>query len=110
MLKVSLQDHTGQVNIATTFDDAANQLLGVSTTNLRLLSTEPSSLNDIALELTSRHYLFTLSVKMETFNATQHLKTTIVHSEEVPYMSGSSTLLEEIHALTSCSQPIARRI
>ena len=68
---------------------------------------EPSSLKDIALEMTSRQYLFTLSVKTWTFNSTEWLKTTIVSSEEVPYTSRTSILLKEIHALTSCIQPIA---
>ena len=49
ILKLSLQDHTDQINGATTFGDATNQLLGVSTKYLCLLATEPSTIKDISL-------------------------------------------------------------
>ena len=63
ILKLSLQDHTGQINGATTFDDAANKLLGVFAKDLCMLATEPSAIKDISLHVTSRQYLFTLSIK-----------------------------------------------
>ena len=48
ILKLSLQDHTGQINGATAFDDAANKLLGVSAKDLCLLATEPSAIKDLS--------------------------------------------------------------
>ena len=110
ILKLSLQDHTGQINMATTFDDASNQLLSVSAKYLFLLTTEPSTINDISLQLTLRQYLFTLSMKTRTFNSTTRLKPTIVNSEEIPYADASTKILEEIHALTTQSHHIARRV
>ena len=101
ILKLSLQDHTGQINGATTFDDAANKLLGVSAKDLCLLATEPSAIKDICLHVTSRQYLFTLSIKTDNFDSNTRLKTTIVNSEELPYVAASTKLLEEISALTT---------
>ena len=108
ILKLSLQDHTGQINGATTFDDAANKLLGVSAKDLCLLASEPSAIKDLSLHVTSRRYLFTLSIKTETFNFSTCLKTTIVNSEVLPYATASTKLLEEISALTTQSHPVAR--
>ena len=108
ILKLSLQDHTGQINGATTFDDAANKLLGVSAKDLCLLATEPLAIKDISLHITSRPYLFTLSIKTETFNSSTRLKTTIVNSEELPFAAASTKLLEEISALTTQSHLVAR--
>ena len=101
ILMLSLQDHTGQINGATTFDDATNKLLGVSAKDLCLLATEPSAVKDLSLHVTSRRYLFTVSIKTETFNSSTCLKTTIVNSEELPYVVASTKLLEEISALTT---------
>ena len=110
ILKLSFQDHTDQINGATNFDDATNQLLGVFAKYLCLLATEPSTIKDISLQLTLRQYLSTFSMKIETFNSTTRLKTTIVNYEEIPYAAASAKLLEEIHALTTQSHPIARHI
>ena len=110
ILKLSLQDHTGQINGATTFDDAANKLLGVSAKDLCLLATEPSTIKDISLHVTSHQYMFTLSIKTDNFNSSTHLKTTIVNYEELPYAYASTKLLEEISALTPQIHPVARRL
>ena len=107
---LSLQDHTGQINGATAFDDAANKLLGVFAKDLCLLAIDPSAIKDISLHVTSRQYLFTLSIKIETFNSSTRLKTTIVNSEELPYAAASTKLLEEISALTTQSHPVARHL
>ena len=110
ILKLSLQDHIDQINVATGFDDAANKLLGVSAKDLCLRATNPSAIKDLSLHITLRRYLFTLSIKTETFNSSTRLKTTFANSEELPYAVASTKLLEEISALTTQSHPVACRV
>ena len=47
ILKVDLEDVTGYLHGVIAFDDAANQLMGISAKDLCLLSTETTSLNEI---------------------------------------------------------------
>ena len=96
--------------MATTFDYASNKLLGVSAKDLCLLATEPSAVKDLSLHVTSRRYLFTVSIKTETFNSNTRLNTTLVDLEELPYAAESTKLLEEISTLTTQTHPVARRL
>ena len=65
------------------FDDVANQLMGISTKDLCLLSTETTSLDEIVQRIYNKKILLTLSVKTETFCGISRVKVVIVMIENI---------------------------
>lgn len=96
VLLLQLHDHTGHLENGVSFDDVATELLGVTTKDLCLLSSELKSIGDISTKIKCLYYLFTLFVRTETFNGIERLFTTLMHSEEIPYASASTLLLHVI--------------
>ena len=60
MLKVDLEDITGHLHGVVDFDDAANQLMGISMKDLCLLSTEAASIVEIGKKIYNKQFLLTL--------------------------------------------------
>ena len=81
ILKVNLEDVTGSIHGVIAFDDVANQLMGISTKDLCLLSTETTSLDEIVQRICNKKLVLTLSVKTETFYGVARLKVVIVMVE-----------------------------
>ena len=78
ILKVDLEDVTGSIHGVIAFDDAANQLMGISAKDLCLLSTETTSLDEIVQRICNKKLLLTMSIKTETFCGVARLKFVIV--------------------------------
>ena len=83
ILKVDLEDITGQLHGVTTFDDAAKKLMGISAKYLCLLSTEPKSIVEIAQKIYNKQFIFTLSVRIETLCGIACFKVVIVMVENI---------------------------
>ena len=81
ILKVDLEDVTGSIHGVIAFDDAANQLMGISAKDPCLLSTETTSLDEIVQRICNKKLLLTLSVKIETFYGVACLKVVILMVE-----------------------------
>ena len=54
-LKIELHDHTGQLQNVTVFNDAGNELMGITAKDLFLLSSEPADLQKICSRISGRH-------------------------------------------------------
>ena len=76
-----MEDVTRSIHGVIAFDDAANQLMGISAKDLCLLTTETTSLDEIVQRICNKKLLLTLSVKTETFCGVAHLKVVIVMVE-----------------------------
>ena len=63
ILKVDLEDVTGYLHGVIAFDDAANQLMGISAKYMFLLSTESASIVEIVQRICNKQFLLTLSVR-----------------------------------------------
>lgn len=96
LLCFQLHKHTSHLDNVITFDDAATKLLGMEKNDLCLLSSEPTSFKEFFSKVSFQHFLFTLSIKIDTFNGFDHLKATLVKLEDLPYTSTSKVILEEI--------------
>ena len=81
ILKVDLEDVTGSIHGVIAFDDAANQLMGISAKYICLLSTETTSLDEIVQRIYNKKLLLSLSIKIETFYRVARLKVVIVMVE-----------------------------
>ena len=82
----------GHIYSVIDFKDYANQLMGVSAKDLCLLSTEPTSLAEIAHNICNRQFIFTLSVRIETFYGTPGLKVVIVMVEDISLTTSPGSL------------------
>ena len=83
ILKVDLEDITGQIHGFAYFDDAAKQLMGISVKDLCLLSTEATSIIEIAQKICNKQFTFILSVRTETLCGIACLKVVIVMVENI---------------------------
>ena len=81
ILKVDLEDVTGYLHGVISFDDDANQLMGISTKDLCLLSTEAASIVEIVQRIFNKQLLLTLSIRTETLCGIACLKVVIVMVE-----------------------------
>ena len=81
ILKVELKDVTGNLHGVITFDDAANQLMGISAKDLCLLTTESTSIAEIVQRIYKKQLLLTISIRTETFSKNARLKVVIVMVE-----------------------------
>ena len=63
ILKVDLEDITGYLHGVRYFDDAANQLMGISTRDLCLLSTDVASIVEIVQKICNKQLVLTLSIR-----------------------------------------------
>ena len=80
-LKFEIHDHTGHLQNVTAFNDVGNELMGITTKDLFLLSIEPTELHKICSQISGRHFLFSLSVKIEYYNGVEHLQPILISSE-----------------------------
>ena len=78
ILKVDLEDVTGYLYGVIAFDDATNQLMGISTKDLSLLSTKSTSIIEIVQRICKKQLLLTLSDRTETFCGITRIKVVIV--------------------------------
>ena len=83
ILKVDLEYITGKVHGVATFDDAVKKLMGISTKDICLLSTEPTSIVEIAQKICNKQFIFTLSVRTYAFYGIARLKVVIVMVENI---------------------------
>ena len=83
ILKVGLEDIIGHLHGVIDFDDAANQLMGISVKYLCLLSTEASSIVEIAQKICNKQVIFTISVRTNTFYGIACLKVVILMVENI---------------------------
>ena len=81
ILKVDLEDVTGNLHGVITFDDAANQLMGILAKYLFLLASESTSIAEIVQRIYKKQLLLTLSIRIETFYRIARLKVVIVMVE-----------------------------
>ena len=81
ILKVDLEDVTGNIHGVIAFDDAANQLMGISAKDLCLLETESTSMADIVQRICKKRLLLTLLIRTETLYGNASLKVVIVMIE-----------------------------
>ena len=58
---------TGNIHGVIPFDDVANQLMGISSKDLCLLSIEAASIVEIVYKIRNKQLLLTLSVRTETY-------------------------------------------
>ena len=76
-----MEDITGNIHGVIAFDDAANQLMGISAKDMCLLSTESASIAEIVQRICKKQLLLTLSIRIETFFGNARLKVVIVMIE-----------------------------
>ena len=81
ILQVDLEDVTRSIHGVIAFDDAGNQLMGISAKDLCFLSTETTSLDEIVQRIYNKKLLLTLSVKTYIFYGVACLKVIIVMVE-----------------------------
>lgn len=80
IIKLELRGHTCQLINVTTFDDVASQLMGIITKDLFLLSIDPNDMHEIISIVSCHRFLFPLSIKLESCNGVERLKTTLIKS------------------------------
>ena len=83
ILKLVVQDVTRKVYGVIAFDDAAKQFMGISSKDLCLLSTESTSIVEIAHKICNKQFLLTLSVRTNTLCGIAHVKVVIVMVENI---------------------------
>ena len=81
ILKVDLEDLTGNIHGVIAFDNATNQLMGISAKYLCLLATESTSIAEIVQRICKKQLLLTLSIRTETLFGNARLKVVIVMVE-----------------------------
>ena len=81
ILKVELEYVTRYLHGVIAFDDATNQLMGISSKDTCLLSTESTSIVEIVQRICNKQLLLTLSVRTGTFYGIACLKVVIVMVE-----------------------------
>jgi replication factor A1 len=109
-LKIELHDHTGTLQNVTVFNDAGNELMGITAKDLFLLSIEPSDMQEICGRISGQRFKLTLSIKSDYFNGVQRLQPILVNSEEIQYASACKEALTDIQALSTSKRPIVRRL
>ena len=73
-----MEDITRHLHGVVAFDDAANQLMGISMKYMCLLSIEATSIVEIAQNICNKQFIFTLSIRTETFYGIARLKVVTV--------------------------------
>lgn len=106
--KIELHDHTGHLQNVTAFNDAGNELMGITAKDLLLLSIEPTHLQEICGRITGRHFLLTLSIKTDYFNGVERLQPILINSEEIQYDSACEEALNGIQAMSISERPVVR--
>ena len=76
-----MEDVTGYLHGVIAFDDATNQLMGVSSKDPCLLSTKSTSIVEIVQRIFNKQLLLTLSFRIERFCGIACLKIVIVMVE-----------------------------
>lgn len=110
LLKLELHDHTSQIPNVKTFDGVTSQLMGILAKNLFLLFNEPDVMHKIVSRVACHHFLFTLSIKLESFNGIEWYKTTLIKLEEVPYSTASNLLLKDINKMSRCNEDVVHKL
>ena len=83
IIKVDLEYIIGNLHGVISFDDDANQIMGISAKYLCLLSTEATSIVEIAQNINNKQFLHTLSVRTEAFCEIARVKVVIVMVEKI---------------------------
>lgn len=109
-LKFEIHDHTGHLQNVTAFNDAGNELMGITAKDLFLLSIEPADLHKICSRISGRRFLLSLSVKTEYYNGVEHLQPILISSEEIQYDAACKEVLEDIATLTVSQRSVIRRL
>ena len=91
ILKVDLEDVTGNLHGVIAFDDAANQLMGISAKGLCLLETESTSIVEIVQRIYKKQLLLALSIRTEMFCGNAHLKVVIMMVENTSSVTSLDT-------------------
>ena len=83
LLKIDIQDHTGQFLSIVSFEDTASTILGVNAKDFYLLSEDPDVIKEIVSKSLWTDHIFTLSVKTETFRDIPRLKCVIIKEDNL---------------------------
>ena len=81
ILKVDLEDVTRTIHGVITFDDDANQLMGISAKDLCLLATESTSIAEIVQRICKKQLLLNVSIRTNMFCGNTCLKVVILMVE-----------------------------
>ena len=100
LLKIDVQDHTGQLLSTVAFEEAASTILGVNAKDLYLLSEDPDVIKEIVSKALWTDHIFTLSVKTETFRDIPRLKCVIIKEESLQFSTECNNILQEINKIS----------
>eukprot|EP00253_Pinus_taeda_P024392 PITA_24392 len=78
LLKIDIQDHTGELASTVAFEDEGSTILGNNAKDFYLLSSDPELIKEIVSRALWTDHIFTLSVKIETFKEVPCLKCVII--------------------------------
>jgi len=101
MLPCQIQDHTGITTFATAFQEAGNDIIGLTAEELLKIQHEDvEKFAGIIKQARFRLYIFKLKVKEETYNDETRVKATIVKAQKLDDTSKESRfLLGVVHGL-----------
>ena len=83
LLKIDIQDHTGELSSTVAFEDVGSTILGNNAKDFYLLSSDPNLIKEIVSKALWAYHIFTLSVKTKTFKGIPWLKCVIVKEESL---------------------------
>eukprot|EP00253_Pinus_taeda_P012080 PITA_12080 len=101
LLKIDIQDHTGELASTVTFKDAGSTILGNNAKDFYLLSSDPKLIKEIVSRALWTDHIFTLSVKTETFKELPRLKCVIIKEEKLHFMTKCNNILREIQNIST---------
>jgi len=81
----------------------ATELMGVQAKDLFILSSDLDAIHELCARVSCHPFLFTLSVKTNSFNGVDRLKFVLINSEEISYGSACSVLLQDIERMSTTS-------
>ena len=67
ILKIDIEDHTGELASTVAFEDMGSTILGINAKDFYLLSSNLDLIREIVSKALWMDHTFTLSVKTETF-------------------------------------------
>jgi len=101
ILNLTANDHTGSQWLSS-FNDTGEALLGIKAQELVQLKNQNQAAFDSTFQnIAFKTYLLKLRCKIETYNADQKLKCTLIAFTALNFVTESQVLLKEIKALAS---------
>ena len=100
LLKIDIQDHTGELASTVAFEDAGSTILGNNAKDFYLLSSDPELIKEIVSRALWTDHIFTLSVKTKTFKEVPRLKCIIIKEEKLHFTTECNNILREIQNIS----------